>query len=87
MLQTVNNYDKDVFKGDLGWVTAVDHTAGCITVTFEETGMDYDFSELDEPQPSFAMTVHRAQGGLKNVAMTGLMTLANVLMVYDSVTC
>ncbi len=62
VLQTVNNYDKDVFNGDLGWVTAVDHTADCITVTFEETGVDYDFSELDEPQPSFAMTVHRAQG-------------------------
>ena len=62
MLQSVNNYDKDVFNGDLGWVTGVDHAAGRITVSFEETGVDYDFSELDELQPSFAMTVHRAQG-------------------------
>ena len=62
VLQTVNNYDKDVFNGDLGWVTGVDHAAGRITVNFEETGVDYDFSELDELQPSFAMTVHRAQG-------------------------
>ena len=31
-------------------------------MNFEETGLDYDFSELDELQPSFAMTVHRAQG-------------------------
>ena len=62
VLQTVNNYDKDVFNGDLGWVTAVDHVAGRITVNFEDTGLDYDFTELDELQPSFAMTVHRAQG-------------------------
>ena len=62
VLQTVNNYDKDVFNGDLGWVTGVDHAAGRVTVSFEETGVDYDFSELDELQPSFAMTVHRAQG-------------------------
>ena len=62
MLQSVNNYDKDVFNGDLGWVTGVDHTAGRVTVNFEGTGVDYDFSELDELQPSFAMTVHRAQG-------------------------
>ena len=62
VLQTVNNYDKDVFNGDLGWVTGVDHAVGRITVSFEETGVDYDFSELDELQPSFAMTVHRAQG-------------------------
>ena len=62
VLQSVNNYDKDAFNGDLGWVTGVDHAAGRITVSFEETGVDYDFSELDELQPSFAMTVHRAQG-------------------------
>ena len=62
VLQLVNNYDKDVFNGDLGWVSGVDHAAGRITVSFEETGVDYDFSELDELQPSFAMTVHRAQG-------------------------
>ena len=63
VLQSVNNYDKDVFNGDLGWVTGVDHAVGRITVNFEETGVEYDFSELDELQPSFAMTVHRAQGG------------------------
>ena len=62
VLQSVNNYDKDVFNGDLGWVVGVDHAAGRVTVSFEETGVGYDFSELDELQPSFAMTVHRAQG-------------------------
>ena len=62
VLQSVNNYDKDVFNGDLAWVTGVDYVAGRITVNFDEVGVDYDFSELDELQPSFAMTVHRAQG-------------------------
>ena len=62
VLQTVNNYDKDVFNGDLGWVTGVDLAAGRVTVNFDETGVDYDFTELDELQPSYAMTVHRAQG-------------------------
>ena len=62
VLQSVNNYEKDVFNGDLGWVTGVDHAASKITVNFDETGVDYDFSELDELQPSFAMTVHRSQG-------------------------
>ena len=53
---------KDVFNGDLGWVTGVDHAAGRVTISFEESDVDYGFSELDELQPSFAMTVHRAQG-------------------------
>ena len=62
VLQSVNNYDKDVFNGDLGWVAGVDHVAGRVAVSFDETDVDYDFSELDELRPSFAMTVHRAQG-------------------------
>ena len=62
MLQTVNNYDKDVFNGDRGWVTGVDHAAGRVAVSFDDVGVDYDFSELDELQLSYAMTVHRAQG-------------------------
>ncbi len=74
VLQTVNNYDKDVFNGDLGWVTGVDHTAGRIAVSFEETGVDYDFSELDELQPSFAMTVHRAQGSEFPAVVVPLLT-------------
>ena len=74
VLHTVNNYDKDVFDGDLGWVTVVDHDAGRITVSFEETGVDYDFSELDELQPSFAMTVHRAQGSEFPAVVVPLLT-------------
>ena len=74
VLQTVNNYDKDVFNGDLGWVTGVDHAAGRIAVSFEETGVDYDFSELDELQPSFAMTVHRAQGSEFPAVVVPLLT-------------
>ena len=74
VLQSVNNYDKDVFNGDLGWVTGVDHAAGRITVSFEDTGVDYDFSELDELQPSFAMTVHRAQGSEFPAVVVPLLT-------------
>ena len=62
VLQSVNNYYKDVYNGDLGWVTEVDHSTGRVAVAFDGAGVDYDFSELDELQPAFAMTVHRAQG-------------------------
>ena len=74
VLQSVNNYDKDVFNGDLGWVTGVDHAVGRITVNFDEAGVEYDFSELDELQPSFAMTVHRAQGGEFPAVVVPLLT-------------
>ena len=74
VFQTVNNYDKDVFNGDLGWVTGVDLAAGRIAVNFEETVVDYDFSELDELQPSLAMTVHRAQGSEFPAVVVPLLT-------------
>ncbi len=74
VLQTVNNYDKDVFNGDLGWVTGVDHAAGGVAVSFEETGVDYDLSELDVLQPSFAITVHPAQGSEFPAVVVPLLT-------------
>ena len=63
-----------MFNGDLGWVTGVDHAAGRVAVSFEETGVGYDFSELDELQPSFAMTVHRAQGSEFPAVVVPLLT-------------
>ena len=63
-----------MFNGDLGWVAGVDHAAGRVTVNFQETGVDYDFSELDELQPSFAMTVHRAQGSEFPAVVVPLLT-------------
>ena len=69
VLQSVNNYDKDLFNGDLGWESGVDHVVGRVAVGFDDAGVDYDFSELDELQPSWQVprgrtrvTVHRAQG-------------------------
>ena len=82
--QSVNNDDKDVFNGDLGSVTVVDHAVGRITVDFEEAGVEYDFLELDELQPSFAMTVHRAQGSEFPAVVVPLLTqhYAMLLSIY-----
>ena len=74
VLQSVNNYDKDVFNGDQGGITEVDVVAGRITVVFDETHVDYDFSELDELQPSYSMTVHRAQGSEWPAVVVPVMT-------------
>ena len=62
VLQTVNNYDKGIFNGDLGHIEEVAVDAGTVRVVFDGATLDYDLSELDELQPSYAMTVHRAQG-------------------------
>ncbi|MDA1129770.1 MAG: AAA family ATPase, partial [Chloroflexi bacterium] len=62
VLQTVNNYDKGVFNGDLGWVTGISMDQGAMSVTYDDQGVEYDFSELDELLPAYAISVHRSQG-------------------------
>ncbi len=62
VLQTENNYDKDVFNGDIGEITRVLHEDREIRVRFDEREVAYDFDELDELQPAFAISVHKSQG-------------------------
>ena len=62
VLQTRNNYDKDVFNGDVGWITALDELEQELTIDFDGRSVVYDFGELDEVVPAYAMTVHKSQG-------------------------
>jgi exodeoxyribonuclease V alpha subunit len=62
VMQTVNNYDRDVFNGDMGQVTQVDAEAGVVTVDFEGRSVTYDLGELDEVSLAYAATVHKSQG-------------------------
>jgi exodeoxyribonuclease V alpha subunit len=60
--QTRNDYQKQVFNGDLGVVTALDPETRSVTVTFDEIMATYASDELDDLTHSWAMTVHAAQG-------------------------
>jgi exodeoxyribonuclease V alpha subunit len=62
VMQTVNNYQKEVFNGDLGRVSRIDETEHELTVAFEGRSITYDFGELDELALAFALTVHKSQG-------------------------
>ena len=62
VLQTVNNYTKDVFNGDVGTVLAVDRSNNSVIVQFLDATGWYGYDELDELDLAYAMTVHKAQG-------------------------
>ncbi len=62
VIQTRNNYDKEVFNGDIGVVRAVDWTEREVSVEFEERRVVYEFGEMDELDPAWAITVHKSQG-------------------------
>ena len=62
VMQIRNNYDKDVFNGDLGRVTAIDRVDQRVTVTFDGAAVGYEYAELDELTHAFACSTHKAQG-------------------------
>jgi exodeoxyribonuclease V alpha subunit len=62
VIQTVNNYDKDVFNGDIGQVTQVDPDNGVVVVDIEGRSVTYEFGELDEVALAYTATVHKSQG-------------------------
>ncbi len=62
VMQVTNDYDRDVFNGDLGVVTAIDLEEGELTASFEGRAVTYGFGELDELVLAYATTIHKAQG-------------------------
>ncbi len=64
VIQTQNDYDKEVFNGDIGRITRVSAEDREIRVAFEnrEKEVAYDFGELDELAPACAITIHKSQG-------------------------
>ncbi|MBO5999755.1 MAG: ATP-dependent RecD-like DNA helicase, partial [Lachnospiraceae bacterium] len=62
VMQIRNNYDKEVFNGDIGVVEAADREERELRVRFDERTVSYDVSELDELVLAYASTIHKSQG-------------------------
>ncbi len=62
VMQTVNNYDKNVFNGDIGRVTSLDLVQQTMTVNMDGLPVVYDFLETDELVHAYAISVHKSQG-------------------------
>ena len=62
VMQIKNNYDKEVFNGDIGGIDSVDMTNRVLTVRFDGRMVEYDVTELDELVHAYATTIHKAQG-------------------------
>ncbi|MDA0374558.1 MAG: ATP-dependent RecD-like DNA helicase [Planctomycetota bacterium] len=62
VMQTRNDYDLEVYNGDVGRVLAIDHGSGGVQVAFDGRVVAYGAADLDQLLPAYAITVHRAQG-------------------------
>src|SRR5262249_49176900 len=63
VMQTTNNYQKEVFNGDIGRITKIEAVDQDVRVDYEGRAVSYDFGELDELSLAFAISVHKSQGG------------------------
>ncbi len=102
VMQIRNNYDimwkktdgsavgTGVFNGDVGTVTAIDPHMETMTVQFDDREVDYDFAQLGELEPAFAMTVHKSQGSeYRAVILTawnGHQNLLSRSVLYTAIT-
>jgi exodeoxyribonuclease V alpha subunit len=62
VIQTENDYDKDVFNGDIGQIVKIDSVEREVTIRFDQREVVYDFGELDEISLAYAITIHKSQG-------------------------
>jgi exodeoxyribonuclease V alpha subunit len=62
VMQVRNNYEKEVFNGDIGWIERIDREEGEVLVRFDDRTVAYDFSEMDELTLAYAISVHKSQG-------------------------
>jgi exodeoxyribonuclease V alpha subunit len=69
-----NNYQKEVFNGDIGTIAAADPVRQVLTVDYDGRLVDYDFSETDELALAYAITVHKSQGSEYPAVIVPLIT-------------
>jgi len=90
VMQVRNNYDKDVFNGDIGRVCYVDSVERELTVRFEERNVLYAWDELDEITPAYAISVHKSQGSEYPAVVMPVLTQHYMLLqrnlIYTGIT-
>jgi exodeoxyribonuclease V alpha subunit len=74
VMQIENDYDKEVYNGDIGYIAAIDPVDGKLTARFDGRALTYAFGELDMLVPAYAATIHKSQGSEYPAVVIPVMT-------------
>ena len=74
VMQIENDYDKEVYNGDIGFVTDVEPEEGELTASFDGRSVRYGFGELDALVPAYAASIHKSQGSEYPAVVIPVMT-------------
>jgi exodeoxyribonuclease V alpha subunit len=80
VMQIKNNYDKEVFNGDIGRIENIEEEEHILEVNFYGRRVGYDFSELNELVLAYAITVHKSQGSEYRIVVIPVMTQHYLLL-------
>ena len=89
-MQIVNNYDKEVYNGDIGRITVIDEEEREVKVSIDDREITYDYNDLDELVHAYAVSVHKSQGSEYPAVVIPIMTQHYMLLqrnlLYTGVT-
>jgi exodeoxyribonuclease V alpha subunit len=74
VMQIENDYDKEVYNGDIGYIDDVDPNVGEMVVSFDGRSVTYGFGELDMLVPAYAATIHKSQGSEYSAVIIPVLT-------------
>ena len=90
VMQIKNNYDKEVFNGDIGIIESVNETDRTLRVSFDGRSIEYDVTELDELVHAYATTIHKAQGSEYSIVVMPILMNHYVMLqrnlIYTGIT-
>jgi exodeoxyribonuclease V alpha subunit len=90
VMQTQNNYDKDVYNGDIGFIQSMDLTEQTLSVDFDGRSATYDWSDTDQLTLAYVVSVHKAQGSEFPVIVIPIVTQHYMMLqrnlLYTSIT-
>ena len=90
VMQITNNYEKEVFNGDIGRVVGIEHDEQKLAVRYEDRVVDYDWSQLDELILAYAISIHKSQGSEYPAVMIPILSQHYIMLqrnlLYTAIT-